>query len=96
MVAIIKDIVLVDILTRVGEAIVKEQVGRYCVFIHKVEGGGRRLQRRLMLLRPREWQGSLVPRCATGGGGHVVLEGGLSGLSSRSTTTAESPRAFLL
>jgi hypothetical protein len=61
MVAIIKDIILVDILMRVGEAIVREQVGQYCIFIRKVEGGERCHGRWLMLLRPRERQGPLGP-----------------------------------
>ncbi len=77
VVAIIEDIVLVVILMRVGEAVVREQVGQYCIFIRKVEGGGCRLGQWLMLLRPRERQESIVPRQATGGRGRIVLKGGV-------------------
>ncbi len=41
---IIKDIFLVDILLRVGEAAKQKRVGRYFVFIGKVKGGGRGLR----------------------------------------------------
>ncbi len=73
MVAIIKDIFLVDILSRVGEAVERKRVGGYFVFISKVEGGGRGLR---LFLSPTEGKGPLIPR-ATGGRGCVVLKGGV-------------------